>query len=54
MKFEPFSETEEYIAKQIVDSAYTVHKKIGPGLLEKIYEVCLCQELLKITLRLNV
>jgi len=38
---------EEYIAKQIVDAAYTVHKKLGPGLLEKVYEICFCHELYK-------
>jgi GxxExxY protein len=35
------------IAKQIVDSAFTVHKALGPGLLENIYEVCFCHELKK-------
>jgi len=47
MGFEPLSEKEENIAKQIVDAAYTVHKRLGPGLLEKIYEVCFCHELSK-------
>jgi len=47
MKFKPLSEREEYIAKQIVDAAYTVHKNLGPGLLEKVYEVCFCHELSK-------
>jgi GxxExxY protein len=37
----------EEIAKKIVDSAYTVHVKLGPGLLEKVYEVCFCYELEK-------
>ncbi len=37
----------ERIAKAIVDSAYHVHKNLGPGLLEKVYEVCLCHELTK-------
>jgi GxxExxY protein len=41
------SETEEIIAAKIVDSAYTVHKTLGPGLLEKVYEVCFCHELTK-------
>ena len=36
------SEAEEVIAKKIVDAAYTVHKALGPGLLEKVYEVCFC------------
>ncbi len=47
MKFEKLSEKEEEIAQKIVDSAYTVHKKLGPGLLEKVYEVCFCHELSK-------
>jgi len=41
------SEKEEDIAKRLVDAAYTVHKKLGPGLLEKVYEVCFCHELSK-------
>jgi GxxExxY protein len=36
----------EFIAKEIVDAAFTVHKELGPGLLESVYEVCLCEELL--------
>ena len=47
MSFELLSEREENIATQIVDAAYTVHKNLGPGLLEKIYEVCFCHELEK-------
>lgn len=35
------------IGKKIVDSAYAVHKNLGPGLLEKVYEVCFCHELAK-------
>ena len=29
----------------IVDAAYQVHKTLGPGLLENVYEQCLCYEL---------
>ena len=47
MGFAPLSEREEGIAKQVVDAAYTVHKELGPGLLEKVYEGCLCHELSK-------
>ena len=35
----------ERVAKIIVDCAYKVHKALGPGLLEKVYEVCFCHEL---------
>ena len=38
---------EEALAKEIVDAAYLVHKQLGPGLLERIYEVCFCHELSK-------
>ncbi len=38
---------EEELASMIVDSAYTVHKELGPGLLEKVYEICFCHELAK-------
>lgn len=51
MQFRPLSDREEEIAKQIVDAAYCVHKKLGPGLLERIYEVCFCHELRKRGLR---
>ncbi len=43
----PIPEEIEAIGTAIVDSAYRVHKTLGPGLLEKIYEVCLCHELRK-------
>jgi GxxExxY protein len=39
------SDSEERIATVIVNAAYTVHKALGPGLLESIYEVCFCHEL---------
>ena len=37
----------EESARKIVDAAYAVHKALGPGLLENIYEVCFCHELKK-------
>ena len=45
--FEPLDFETERIGKLIVDSAYKVHSKLGPGLLEKVYEVCFCYELEK-------
>lgn len=39
----------EVIGEKIVDAAYKVHKKLGPGLLENIYEVCFVHELSKKT-----
>ena len=37
--------TENEISKVIVDSALKVHKALGPGLLESVYEVVLAHEL---------
>ena len=47
MYFKPLPKREELIAKKIVDSAYAIHKILGPGLLERVYEVCFCHELSK-------
>lgn len=33
------------LARQVVDAAFTVHKTLGPGLLESAYEICLGIEL---------
>ncbi len=44
-KFRPIPESTERIARLIVDSAYTVHYNLCPGLLEKVYEICFCHEL---------
>jgi GxxExxY protein len=35
----------ERLGKIILDCAFEVHKELGPGLLESIYEECLCEEL---------
>ena len=37
--------TENEIAKRVVDAAYQVHTRLGPGLLESVYEVVLDHEL---------
>jgi len=38
------------ITHSILSAAYRVHSKLGPGLLERSYRVCLCHELLRINL----
>ncbi|MBV6419900.1 MAG: hypothetical protein DAHOPDDO_01126 [Ignavibacteriaceae bacterium] len=43
----PLTEQEERIGKIIVNAAFKVHKELGPGLLEKIYEIALAHELQK-------
>lgn len=37
----------ENIGRIVVNSAFKVHKELGPGLLEKVYEICLAHELTK-------
>jgi GxxExxY protein len=38
---------ESEIARIVVDSIFQIHKNIGPGLLESVYETCLEHELTK-------
>ena len=35
----------EELTKEIIGAAIEVHKAVGPGLLEGVYEECLCHEL---------
>ena len=43
--------TENDIAKEIVNAAYKIHSKLGPGLLESVYEAILKAEVEKRGLR---
>lgn len=43
----------EKIGAKIVDAAYHVHKELGPGLLESVYEYCLIEELKSRNLTVN-
>ncbi|MBX2914327.1 MAG: GxxExxY protein [Cyclobacteriaceae bacterium] len=45
--FTKLSQREEYIASQLVDIAIKIHKSLGPGLLESVYEKCFSYELNK-------
>ena len=37
----------EVLASIVLDTAFAVHNDIGPGLLESVYEKCLCYEFAK-------
>ena len=37
--------TDPQLTRQIIGTAITVHRELGPGLLEAVYEECLCHEL---------
>ena len=41
------SSEEEEVGKAVVHAAFYVHKALGPGLLERVYEVCFCHVLSK-------
>lgn len=47
------STEEERIGKEIVNASFIVHKALDPGLLEKVYEVCLSHELKKAGLNVD-
>jgi GxxExxY protein len=42
---EPISDAVNEVSGVIIDAALQVHKALGPGLLESVYEQCLCYEL---------
>jgi GxxExxY protein len=44
---EEIPERANLAAEIVVDSALTVHRALGPGLLESVYSVCLAHELRK-------
>ena len=45
--FTPLTEKEKWLAGQLMNIAISIHKRLGPGLLESIYEKCFCYELTK-------
>lgn len=37
----------DQLTNEIISAAIEVHRELGPGLLESVYEVCLVEELRK-------
>lgn len=50
-QYQPIPLYHEEIGRKIISAAYKVHSALGPGLLEKIYEICLTYELQKMGLK---
>jgi GxxExxY protein len=44
---EEISDELNELSRQVVDAMFQVHSTLGPGLLESVYEACLCHELKK-------
>lgn len=41
------------IGRSVLDAAFAVHRVLGPGLLETVYEACLAEELKRAGLRVD-
>lgn len=50
----PISSQTETVASEVLNAAFRVHTNLGPGLLESVYERCLCHELRKAGLAYEV
>lgn len=46
-QFDPIPDRTEEVIRKTMDAAFAVHRTLGPGLLESVYEICLCHELSK-------
>ena len=42
---EPIPASVEEAVTRFLDAAFNVHRELGPGLLESVYEACVCHEL---------
>ena len=42
---EPLPAATERVGSAVLNAAFAVHKALGPGLLESVYEACLAEEL---------
>jgi GxxExxY protein len=49
----PVSDEVNRIGRSVMDAAFVVHKELGPGLLESVYEHCLAEELTLAGLRVE-
>ncbi|TAJ59586.1 GxxExxY protein [Brevundimonas sp.] len=42
---EPVPEGVNQVGRSVMDAAFNVHRALGPGLLEAVYEACMAEEL---------
>lgn len=50
---EPVSEAVNQVGRRVMDAAFIVHRTLGPGLLESVYEACMAEELRQAGLRVD-
>ncbi len=43
----PIPPETEQVVSALLEASFRVHRNLGPGLLESVYEICLCHELSK-------
>lgn len=43
--YQPITEHENKLGSSVMDIAFSLHRALGPGLLESVYEKCFCYEL---------
>ena len=46
MSFEEPSQLADKVAARVLDAAFIVHRELGPGLLESVYELCMADLLI--------
>lgn len=45
MTWSPIDKETEDSARHAIEAAFNIHAALGPGLLESVYEACMCHEL---------
>ncbi|WP_374516869.1 GxxExxY protein [Brevundimonas sp.] len=50
---EPVSPEVNKIGRVVMDAAFAVHRELGPGLLESVYEHCLASDLVRAGLQVD-